>query len=605
MQFFRNSNSLKPLVWLLFGTMFVWLVVDLSGITGGGTSVLTQTSAGKVAGEAVDARTYELAVQQAVSDAQRSGQSLGLEGTEQVRDRVWEQFVERILLEKEYKARGIVVTDEEVVGALRNAPPSELQNAAEFKTDGQFDIEKYRRWLVSASAQPYIDGLGGEYRERLRRAKLFRQIAADVVVPDAALWESYKDENEKVKVGLAAFLPDAIVPDSLVTPTPSELQAYFEAHKAEFKPTKTQHLSYISLPRFTDASDTVAALARATAIRDEIVKGAPFAEVAQRESADSGSASRGGDLGEFGPGTMDQSFEKAAFALPVGTISQPVISAFGVHLIEVTKKNGAKITARHILVPVELAGAHREAVDAKADSLDRLAAEQGDPAALDTAAKALGVKVEPALPTPLGSRVMAGPLAVPDAGVWARTAKRGSISPVFETPYMLYVFRLDSITGGSVTLDGVRSQVEQAVRLEKKKGQVERVATSVLAGLVTGTPLATAAKEAKAPYSEFGPFSRLSPPITDPVVVGAAFGLRPGQTSGLVRAREGGIYIISSLERQPADSTAFVKALPELRQAALQQRQQERVQNYIAALRKSAKIEDNREKLRQQAIGAS
>lgn len=601
MQVFRNSA--KPILALLTVTMFVWLLVDLSGITGQ-AGVLTQTDAGKVAGTAVDARAYELAVQQAMTQSQQNGQSLSLEGTEQVRNQVWDQFVERILLEREFERRGIAVSEAEVVGALRNAPPAELQSQADFKTDGQFDIEKYRRWLTSAAALPYIDGLGAEYRDRLRRAKLFRQVAADVVVPDAALWEQYKDENEKVKVGIAAFLPDALVPDSLVTPTPTELSQYFDAHKSEFKPTKTAWLSYVSLPRFTDATDTAAAISRAATLRAEIAAGAPFAEVAKRESADSGSASRGGELGEFGRGTMDAAFENAAFELPVGTLSQPIVSAFGVHLIEVTKKAGEKVTARHLLVPVELAGAHREQVDARADTLDRLAADQSDPAALDTAAKALGVAVERAAPTTEGGRVMAGPLSVPDAGVWASTAKQGSISPVFETPFMQYVFRVDSVTGGTVSLAAVRPQVERAVLLEKKKARVDAAATVVLGRLVTGTPLAVAAKELNAPFSEFGPFSRLNPPITDPVVVGAAFGLQVGQTSGLVHAREGGVYLLTGIERMPADSAAFAKELTTLRTAALQQRQQERVQNFLAQLRTGAKIEDNRQKLRQQATGA-
>jgi peptidyl-prolyl cis-trans isomerase D len=598
MQVFRNSA--KPVIILLTVTMFVWLLVDLSGITGQ-AGVLSQTTAGRVAGTDVDARQYELAVQQAVANAQRGGQSLGLEGTEQVRDQVWNQIVENLLLQAEFKKRGIVVTDAEVVAALRNAPPAELQSSPEFATDGQFDIEKYRRWLTSASARPFIDGLAAEYRDRLQRAKLFRQVAADVVVTDAQLWEQFKDETERVKIGLAAFLPDVLVPDTLVKVTNTEVEEYYAAHKGDFKPTKTAYLSYIALPRFTDASDTAAAVARAQALREEILAGAPFADVAKRESADSGSARLGGNLGEFGRGMMDPAFEKAAFGLPVGQLSQPVISAFGVHLIEVTKKNGDKVTARHILLPVELAGAHRDAVDAKADSLDRLAAEQGDPAALDKAADALKLRVEKAAPVVEGSRVMAGPLVIPDAGVWASTAKVGAISPVFESPFALYVVRIDSVRGGGSGLGAVRDQVERAVKLEKKKARVEAAATAVLAKVVSGNSLADAAKSMGAPYSEFGPFSRLSPPITDPIVVGAAFGLQPGQTSGLVRSREGGVYLMTVLERQPADSAAFVKDLPTLRQASLRQRQQERVQAFLDALRAEAKIEDNRAKLRNQA----
>ncbi len=62
----------------------------------------------------------------------------------------------------------------------------------------------------------------------------------------------------------------------------------------------------------------------AKALRQQLVDGADFAELAQQHSTDTGSAARGGDLGWFGRGVMVEPFEKAAFALEVGEISEPV-----------------------------------------------------------------------------------------------------------------------------------------------------------------------------------------------------------------------------------------------------------------------------------------
>ena len=58
-----------------------------------------------------------------------------------------------------------------------------------------------------------------------------------------------------------------------------------------------------------------------------------FAEVANRESEDRGSAARGGDLGWFGKGMMVKPFEEAAFSLKAGEISAPIRSQYGWHLI--------------------------------------------------------------------------------------------------------------------------------------------------------------------------------------------------------------------------------------------------------------------------------
>ena len=64
----------------------------------------------------------------------------------------------------------------------------------------------------------------------------------------------------------------------------------------------------------------------------------------------------------------------------------------------------------------------------------------------------------------------------------------------------------------------------------------------------------------KLPYKEFGPFSRVNPPLTDPVVVGTAFGLDVGQRSGMLDTKDG-IYFMKALEHTKADSAAFTRQL--------------------------------------------
>jgi peptidyl-prolyl cis-trans isomerase C len=71
--------------------------------------------------------------------------------------------------------------------------------------------------------------------------------------------------------------------------------------------------------------------------RTEILAGTSFEDVAKKVSK-CPSGARGGDLGYFGHGQMVPQFEKAAFELPVGELSQPVQTQFGWHLITVTDR---------------------------------------------------------------------------------------------------------------------------------------------------------------------------------------------------------------------------------------------------------------------------
>jgi peptidyl-prolyl cis-trans isomerase D len=598
MQAFRNAA--KPLMVVVAITFFAWLVLDLSGITGG-TGLLTQTSVGKINGRSVDARTYQNIVQQSIDARQRqSPGAMGLDDYQQVRDEVWDQIVQNSVLDAEYRRRDISVSEDEVVQAIRTSPLPEFQKVPEFQTDSQFDLAKYQRWLTSSVAQQYLPSLEAQYRDELQRAKLLRLVTSDIYLSDAALWERYRDEHEMVKIGLTAIVPRNAVPDSSIRVSDAEVAAYYKAHRNEFQRPKTAYMSYVALPRMATQADTAAVRARADSARQEILHGAPFAEVASRESADSASAVKGGDLGEWTKGAMDPAFDSAAFALPLHTVSPPVLSQFGFHLIEITSRKGNKAKGRHILFPVEVTGTHRDQLDAQADSLEHLGAERSDPAALDTVARALKLRIGHATPVQQGTKLQLGQLVVPDAGVWAFQSKPGATSPVIETSFAYYIFRLDSLHDAGVPpLTEIRSAVVSAARDQKKWAAARQLAKDFLKRVEAGSSVTQAAAAMKLPHREFGPFSRINPPLTNPVVVGAAFGLKEGERSGVLDTKEG-IYVIETLQHVKADSAKFAKDLEQYRARLINVAKQERVRNYLAALRKSAKIVDNRAKVLQQ-----
>ena len=77
------------------------------------------------------------------------------------------------------------------------------------------------------------------------------------------------------------------------------------------------------------------AKAKAESIRKRIAGGEDFAKIAKEESDDTSSGEKGGDLGEFKKGMMVPPFETAAFALKPGELSEPVLTPFGYHIIQV------------------------------------------------------------------------------------------------------------------------------------------------------------------------------------------------------------------------------------------------------------------------------
>lgn len=88
----------------------------------------------------------------------------------------------------------------------------------------------------------------------------------------------------------------------------------------------------------------------AKSLRDSILNGADFEELAKKNSDDIGSASGGGDLGFVKRGVFYPEFESAAFKLKQGELSDVVESPVGYHIIELLEKRGESIHCRHILI---------------------------------------------------------------------------------------------------------------------------------------------------------------------------------------------------------------------------------------------------------------
>ena len=112
---------------------------------------------------------------------------------------------------------------------------------------------------------------------------------------------------------------------------------------------KTRHLLLEINPSENSLND---ALIKTNKIREEIVLGLSFEDAAKKYSEDPGSKELGGSLGYVPRGTFVKEFEKAAWTINLETLSSPVKTKYGYHLIEVLQRTGQKVDLRHILISV-------------------------------------------------------------------------------------------------------------------------------------------------------------------------------------------------------------------------------------------------------------
>ena len=94
-----------------------------------------------------------------------------------------------------------------------------------------------------------------------------------------------------------------------------------------------------------DPAERAQALTRIRDIRERILKGEDFGTLARDNSNDPISASKGGDLGYFSHGTMDEAIDRYVWSAPVGQLSDVIQSSFGFHLVIVVDRQLSKADA--------------------------------------------------------------------------------------------------------------------------------------------------------------------------------------------------------------------------------------------------------------------
>ncbi len=598
----RTMRENTKWVFYILAISFVgWLVFDVGmGATGGnygGSDVVL-----RIDGEPIRLPQYQAALQAAMEQArQRTGGNLTREDEKQAEDQMVEQLIRNVLLVHETHRLGITVTDQEVRDAAQTSPPPEVYSVPDFQTNGQFDPNKWRRFMQGGANRELLLQLEQRYREQIPQAKLLQYITADLYASDAKLWRVYRDQHDSVTITFLSVGPEQIA-DSEVSLSDAEVARYFDEHKTEFTRPASAWLSFVAVPRRPSATDTAAALARAQRLHaDAATSQAKFEEVARRESSDTASGSQGGDLGwiKRNEQGFDPLFLAGLRSLTAGQVSQPIRSSFGYHLIRVDAAKGDSVHVRHLLVPIELTGTHRDSVEALVDSLDRLAAERDTGWLLDSAAHRFGLPIGKAPKLVEGDRMVLGQYVIPDVGVWAFERRIGETSPVIEGEVAYYVFRLDSLNpGGIPPLSEVRDQVLYRARIAKK-GTLWRDRAAQIAEALESSPLLDAARARGLPAERVGPFTRLRPPPIlqlEPKVIGVAFGLRVGERSGVV-VGEHRAFLVESVARKLADSTAWLAQRDAQRESLLQAARQARVEAYLDGLRKRAKVVDRRKEI--------
>ena len=398
----------------------------------------------------------------------------------------------------------------------------------------------------------------------------------------------YKDAiPEARKISYIAFTPDQ-VPGGTPQITVQQAQQYYQAHLKDYQvqdQVKVRHI-LISVPKGADATTDAAAKARAEDVLKQLRAGGNWAELAKKYSDDPGSKETGGELGFLQHGVTVPEFDKAAFSLSPGQISDLVKTQFGYHIIQTEEKQTAHTKPFEEVRGTILATMVR---DKEAQAAQAFAASLVSEAQKNGLAKTAAAHHLQVVTTDYLAQGAIAPGLADSSKLMSEafTAKKDGPPAVASTGEGFAVFQVADIQAAHApTFDQYKSHLVEDFR-EQQLPQLLASKTNALAAQVKQTGnLAEAAKAVGATVKtsdfigrdgqvpDLGQIGQMAPQV---------FNLSDGQVSNAINTGRNGIVIKITGKQEP-DAAAIAKNLPQAREQMADQRREELFAVYVTTV---------------------
>jgi peptidyl-prolyl cis-trans isomerase D len=512
------------------------------------------------------------------------------------------QLVYEKELEYEAKRLGITVTDQERADRIKQYVPGAFVNGTFVGMD-RYAAEVQARFQLTV---PVFEEL---IRQGLLEEKFRKRVTDGISVGPGELQDEFRYKNEKIKVNYVVINPEELA--AKINPTDAEIKAEYEKNKSRYQVPEMRVVRYALLDttqmrRNIQVSDDqlkvqyqkniqqyqvpnrvhaehvlFMTVGKTDAEVDEIKKnaedvlkqakkGGKFEDLAKKYSEDPGSKEKGGDLGWITQGQTVPEFEKTAFGLDKGQISDLVKTQYGFHIIKVLEKEAARTKTfdevkDSLRAPLALQQADQQA----ADAADRLAKtiRQSNKVSLDDLAKQYQLTISQTRPISATDPVLelGNSKEVKDAIFRLR---QNELSLPIRTDRGYVVLSVQQITlAHQGSLEEVRERVVNDLKQEEAGKLAKAKAEELAKRIKTGEKFEAAAKALglEAKTSDFISRNDSIAGAVSGKQLGAAFQLKAGDVGAPVNLGANWIvYRVESKEEpNPSDFEKQKKSLAE------------------------------------------
>ncbi len=518
---------------------------------------------------------------------------------------------------------GLRIADDELRAAI--------QQIREFQENGRFSRDEYLKVLRQNRLDP--GEFESEVRRQLLRRKLEGLVREGVKVSPAEVRQAYDLRHESVRavwayVDLQPLTAQVQVPEADLEPyvkahqaqftrparrrvqyvllspqrftqpvSDADAEAYYKEHGAEFEQPRRVRVAHV-LVRVPPTGGSEAENASRVKVEGVIKRagaGEDFAKLARDISEDKANAGQGGDLGFVGPGELVAPFEQAAFALKKGEVSPaPVRTPFGYHAIKVLDvREGGKTPFKDVAAKIKETLMAERSQRAAQDRAEAVRAPLLSATDFAVEAGKLGLEVHDATAARGDSLEGIGRDPQLEEAVFS-LAVGGVSTPLRTAVGYALVKVVEQIPSGVPPLIEIKDRVGAAIKRERAEALATDKVKSLVAAVGKGGDFVAAARAEGFTTGSIPLFSRADPPKDRGGRPGgvflAALQTPAGQLAEPVRT-EAGVYLVETLERQPADPAGFEKERGEIEKQLLEQKQAQAWEDWIRVRLATAKVE--------------
>jgi len=618
LDFMRRQRSSLKWVWVILIFIFSVSLVLLYIPAGDLPNVTITNDVASVGSESITAREFQNAYRNYV-DRMKGQITPEMMRAFHFERQILDNLVLRHVVTEEAKRLGLDVSPAEIEQKV-------LENPV-FRENGVF-IGRARYEAILAQNNFSIEDFEAGVANEILVDKLRSFVTASVNVSDKDVEDEYKKRNEKAKIDYfvidAAKLESKVnlseqderdyyeknktkytVPEkrkakyvfleslklrSEVKVTDDELRQYYDQHKDEYtlpERVKAQHILFKTQGKTPEEIEKIKEKARG--VLERAKKGEDFSGLAKQYSEDT-TASAGGDLGDFGRGQMVPEFEKAAFGLGLGAISDLVQTQFGIHIIKVNgKQERRERPFEELKEAIRPIVETRKAEQRASELAQQVAVDLVSNKDLDAVAKKYNAQVKE---TPL---IEPGQ-AIPELGNAAELDRRMFIMNKGEIGTSVQVDRgyvvpqvVDIVAAHPASFEEAREKVAVDAKTEKAKDLATSKTKQVEDLLKGGKDLSAAAKAVESEIKtselltrgssipEFGSIGELDKEVFGSLALG-----KPGTPLTIA----GKTIAFDVKERQAINTDEMKKSMDMVRSEILPQRREQYFSAYIQEVKK-------------------